>query len=274
MNSHFLTNEKKEPIPPTKTLDLRKTFIKYQQHGQPVILMATGSTTKDEERLAKLWDAYESQERELEQAQKKIEGLGAQLTDKDRIIETLRKVVDDRDKELRDSQVKLAELETVRSKFEPKISELETLYAHEKERYSKLFAITEELEEELAISKKAIENRDRWFNSNLAYLKNITSILDERVKLIDTTAHTRDVTTAAVTENPTPAVESDKGPLTEDEAVAEFCKMGGMTENRAHSLYNAGFKSKSDLSKASVVELSKVEGISPTLARKIKTEAL
>lgn len=52
------------------------------------------------ERLMKLWDAYESQELELQGAMKKVNSLESRNSDKDRVLETLRELVESKDKEI------------------------------------------------------------------------------------------------------------------------------------------------------------------------------
>ncbi len=56
---------------------------------------------------------------------------------------------------------------------------------------------------------------------------------------------------------------------TKDEAIESFCKIPGVGRSKAELLYSAGFTTIEKLQAASVEELSKINGISPMLARSI-----
>ena len=80
---------------------------------------------KEQERLTKLWDAYEIQERDFEQAKEKIKVLDDIVAEKERIILSLRQVAENRDAEIRDLEIKVSSLERENSSFEPKFKEME-----------------------------------------------------------------------------------------------------------------------------------------------------
>ena len=147
--------------------------------------MVKESPEKQEERLAKLWDAYETQERELAAADVEINRLKDELGEKEKITATLKKVVEGRDRELRDSELRLTTLEEAEKKYQPKIDELTNLLKEEKARYAKLFAITEELEGELSESRRQVSLRDQWFRRNVAALEGIGKAIKDRTILLE-----------------------------------------------------------------------------------------
>jgi len=57
-----------------------------------------------------------------------------------------------------------------------------------------------------------------------------------------------------------------------EEVISQFTQLEGVGRKKAEALYEAGFRSLEELKKASVEELSKVEGIGETLAKKIKEQ--
>ena len=252
---------------------------------------------KDQERLAKLWDAYEAQEKEYESSLKKISVLEAKIKEKDRINETLRKVVEARDQELRELEIKSTALEQSLARTEPKVDELTRTHKLEKERYTKLFAIAEELEEELAVARKEIEARDQWYKRNISVLENLSGSIKDRTLLIESAKNLRDsdrplnVASLRPTdsgEEPTfEKVTEDAGdetvevkfetistePVsTPEDFMDTLLKIPGMDRPRAEALQTAGFGTLDNIKNSTTRELCEVEGISPTLARKIKTE--
>lgn len=318
--------------------------------------MAEGDTSKDQERLAKLWDAYEVQEKELELSIKKISTMETKIEELDRVNSVLKKAVEDRDKEIRDLELKIIAMEEESSKFQPQLDEISRLYKEEKERYSKLFTITEELEEDLARMKKENEIKDKWFERNVGMLENLReSIVDRNVKLtemekesppvgdhilpkgevamlgpaktiqkgegaeVDPTTETRTASESVGTEIRTEIKEAtkdekdemitfstvklekeeEKAPIEEaqtpigepeppttrtviplttesdealkNETIYEFTKIPDIDPLIAESLYDAGYTNINKLKATSTEDLAQIEGISPTMARKIRT---
>jgi len=255
-----------------------------------------GETQKDQERLAKLWDAYEAQENEYEGVLKKISVLEAKIKEKDRINETLRKVVEARDQELRELEIKSTALEQSLSRAEPKVEELTHSHKVEKDRYGKLFAIAEELEEELTVSRREIEARDEWYKRNISVLENLAASVQDRAYLVESaknlkeTLPTLDISkmkpkdgdsatfTKVAEEKDTAETKevkiSSAVPSTSEDMIDVLLKIPGMDKPRAEALKGAGFDSLEKIRESTTRDLSEVEGISPTLARKIKTELL
>jgi septal ring factor EnvC (AmiA/AmiB activator) len=239
--------------------------------------MAENDLAKEQERLAKLWDAYEVQEREYREALKKITRLENELREKDRINETLRKVSEARDREIRELEVKIARLEDAKSTYEPKLEELTKMYKSEKERYAKLFALAEELEGELTRTRKAIEERDRWFLAHVGILKNVDRAVRERESMIEATerlpsadAYKPGIEKLKLVET----VEVEREEVQEPErtkVIAEFKKLGELDDMKATALYNAGFTSVDKIKDAATREIAAVEGFDPELARKLRT---
>jgi DNA repair exonuclease SbcCD ATPase subunit len=253
---------------------------------------------KDQERLAKLWDAYEAQEKEYESVLKKISVLEAKIKEKDRINETLRKVVEARDQELRELEIKSTALEQALARTEPKVDELTRTHKLEKERYGKLFAIAEELEEELAVARKEIEARDQWYKRNISVMENLSGSIKDRSLLIESAKNLRDserpmsiaglkpiegeATFEKVSEDSEGETEvkfetvtaeaGDTSVSSPEDFMDTLLSIPGMDRPRGEALQTAGFGTLEKIKNSTTRELCEVEGVSPTLARKIKTE--
>ena len=281
--------------------------------------MAGSDISKDQERLAKLWDAYELQEKELELSLKKIATYEHKVEELNRVNDVLKKSLEDRDREIRELDIKVVALEEQNSKFEPKINDLTQMYNEEKKRYTKLFTITEELEEELAKAKKENEIQEQWFKRNVGMLENLRqSVIDRNIQL-------KEVVETSILNKPEgkpPIAESDAKPVAEkqktnitpplvaatvetegdkaitfkkvelekepeieaappvakpvdesmkNETIYEFSKIPNVDPIIAESLYNSGYKSLDELKIAKTEDLATINGISPTMARKIRT---
>ncbi len=268
--------------------------------------MAEKNVSKDQERLAKLWDAYEVQEKEFELAMKKIATLENKIEEFSRVNNVLKKAVEARDTEVRELELKIIGFEDEIARFGPKQKELEESYKKEKDRYTKLFTITEELEEDLARAKRELEVKDKWFERNVGMLENIReSIIDRNVRLheFDLDGFSETVKEGKGADTDTGevagAAESDTGEQKKDdekitfntvnvdiekkeetyqieepsktEMVAEFGNIPNIDLTIAEKLYDAGFTNMDKLKNTTTEEIVKLEAISPTLARKIST---
>jgi chromosome segregation ATPase len=268
--------------------------------------MANTDISKDQERLAKLWDAYETQEKELELTMKNIANLENKIQEMERVNKVLKRTVEDRDKEIRDLELKLISLEEDNSKYMPRINELEQLYKEEKERYSKLFAVTEELEDDLAKAREEIKVKDKWFEKNVGMLENIRdSIVERNIQLKDLDTKPAPAELPMREGGPAPedsvdvlkkdyekitfkTVEIEKPEKTESESkpafgtlenqgktkneiIYEFTKIQDVDTGIAEKLYDGGFTGLEKLKQATTEDIAKLEGITPTVARKIRT---
>jgi chromosome segregation ATPase len=149
---------------------------------------------KEQERLTKLWDAYEIQEKDFEQAKEKIKVMEDIIAEKERIILSLRQVAENRDAEIRDLEIRVSSLERENSSFEPKFKEMEKELKKQRDQFSKLYSLAEELDEELRYARKEIENRDDWFRDHINVFKGMCNAISSREDIIRETALKKSVT--------------------------------------------------------------------------------
>jgi chromosome segregation ATPase len=250
---------------------------------------------KERERLAKLWDAYEIQESELRQNKEKITKMSEILADKDRIIISLKHVLETRDAELRNAQIELNKLKKEREEFQPNMDELQRLYREEKDKLSKLFVLAQELDTNLSAAKQDILVRDEWFKAHVeAYRsvqkaiesydrmmkesrerkgprpqikEDIRKIVEAKAKPTETTGETKVTTKAEVA---LPLVSAE--PMTRESFIDLLTTVPSLGRSKAEALYNAGYTDLAKMSQATPRELSEVKGVSIDLARKIKRQ--
>jgi predicted flap endonuclease-1-like 5' DNA nuclease len=254
--------------------------------------------SKDQERLAKLWDAYEEQEREFNLALKKISELEKKRREMEKINATLKKVTEGRDREIRELEIKVTALEEENSQFRPELENLENLHQDDKERYAKLFAITEELEEELEAARTELEIRDRWFQKYFGQLEGFNIAMKERAIMIRESRFTSPERVRSIKferledlADDEPKAEEEEKPekvkfesVADDEAEPEAeeekaadtgADPGSLTalelidDDLAKKLIDAGITSAAKLAETSQLDLAMIEGVSPTLARKL-----
>lgn len=256
--------------------------------------------SKERERLEKLWDAYEIQEREFREAEAKINLLGKQLKEKDKIIEGLKSLLAQRDEEIRELQLEKANLRNVQESEGSASKDLKAQVADLRNKYRKLFTLAEDLESELSNAYKGIEKRDDWFNSYIGTFLNMQPAIKERKRFIT------EAEQAAPTEGRVARMESDmdtfaaepepaetssatseatKAPdmmeeedeleeigLGREDLIDVFMMIPSVTRTMAESLFDAGYKDIEDLKEAEVGDLAVLKGFNPTMARLVKKD--
>ena len=260
-----------------KNLNTFAFIPRYTSDLRGVSTMTDEELRLAKERLMKLWDAYESQEKEMAAAMARIRELEEREKDKERVISTLRELVDSKDAELRKLEVKGTSLDKESSEYRTRLQETTDLLNLEKNRYKKLYLLSQELELEVDKLTRDVETRDRWFRDNLSFLEEFPQRVNKRLEMIP--ANTQSRTTlkelGASSEKPRPAlapsvsVEEAQFEKVDprDEAMKRLMEIPGVDESKAKVLSDAGYGDIDKLKKASPFELVKLDGITPTLAR-------
>ncbi len=233
-------------------------------------------------RLAKLWDAYEALDKENKYTLAKIKELNDKAREKDRIIGTLRELIETRDTENRKLDIQKASLhnqvEDLKTRYEDQLSDLDK----ERSRYRKLYLITEDLEMEVDTLRKGVEERDQWFKANLMPLSEIPMLIDLRQKMIVR------LPSATSTNYELERIRPESGKVEKTiekeiepeettfervdekaEALMSLQELPGIDETKSKALIEAGYDSIEKLKDVSPFELVKLQGITPTIARKI-----
>ena len=135
--------------------------------------------TLELQRLEKLWDAYEQQEKDLNASLDQINVLEADIETKATMITSLQELLGERDSKLRELEVERQRQMKVEAEYAPKISEMEETIKEQTDKYDRLLSITQEMEDELDLARRALHARDSWFNLNVSSLETISDLIKE-----------------------------------------------------------------------------------------------
>lgn len=250
---------------------------------------------RERDRLAKLWDAYEVQENELRQNKEKITKINEILVDKDRIIISLKHVLETRDAELRNAQIDLNKLKKEREEYQPKIEELQRLCREEKDKLSKLFVLAQELDTNLSTAKQDILTRDEWFKTHVEAYRGMQKAIESYDGMIKESREKKDVRPhireevrkiveakakpAEITEKkeivPTPEITvptASTEPMTKEAFIELLMTVPSLGRSKAEAIYDAGYTDLAKIRQSIPRDLSNVKGVSIDLARKIKRQ--
>ena len=97
--------------------------------------------TLEQQRLEKLWDAYEQQEKDLNASLDQINILEADIETKATMITSLQELLGERDSKLRELEVERQRQMKVEAEYAPKISEMEETIKEQTDKYDRLLSI-------------------------------------------------------------------------------------------------------------------------------------
>ena len=137
------------------------------------------SLSLEQQRLEKLWDAYEQQEKDLNAALDRINFLEADIETKETMITSLQELLTERDTRITELEVERQRQIKVEAEYEPRIQAMDTTMNDQTEKYDRLLSITQEMEDELDLARRSLHARDSWFNSNVSSLESIAEVIKE-----------------------------------------------------------------------------------------------
>ena len=219
----------------------------------------------EQERLAKLWDAYQIQEKALKEATDAIRKLETDRELKTKEVQSLNEMVEKRDKQLREMEREVTNLQKITADYKPKLESCEAALGKEKDKLAKLYDVAQEMEEELGLKTKAVEQRDTWFLEHFSFFEGVGDVL----------AKWKEVAEARLMkEEMVKKLSGGREPtdLKKAGVLAELASLESVDDDTAALLYDAGFTSLEALRKARSFELVAIQGISPTKATKIFQE--
>ncbi len=219
----------------------------------------------EQERLAKLWDAYQIQEKALKEATDSLRKSETDLELKEKEIESLNEMVEKRDKQLREMEREVTNLQKITADYKPKLENCQVALKKEKDKLAKLYDVAQELDEELQVKNRALEQRDGWFLEHFSFFENVGDVLKKW----------KDVAEARLMkEEMVKRMAGGKEPtdLKKEGILAELGSLESVDDDTAVLLYDSGFTSLEALRKARSFELVAIQGISPTKANEIFQE--
>ena len=213
------------------------------------------SLSLEQQRLEKLWDAYEQQEKDLNAALDRINFLEADIETKQTMITSLQELLMERDTKLRDMEIERQRQGKVEAEYEPRIKVMEDTMNDQTEKYDRLLSITQEMEDELDLARKSLHARDSWFNLNVSSLESISEVIKEW---------------RSIQAGKYPAVGKTSGHGGgKPEFVEAVSKIKGLGTIKAENLYDSGFHTVDDLKAASLDDVSSVIGFTKLSASKV-----
>ncbi len=209
----------------------------------------------EQQRLEKLWDAYEQQEKDLNASLDRINILESEIETKETMISSLQELLTERDAKLRQLEVERQRQGKVEAEYEPRIKKMDDTISDQTEKYERLLSITQEMEDELDLARKSLHARDNWFNLNISSLESITDIIKEW----------RNIQGGKF-----PTVKETSGlGGGKSEFVSQVAKIKGLGAVKAENLYDSGFHTIGDLKAATVNDISSVVGFTKMSATKV-----
>ena len=141
--------------------------------------------SEESERLLKLYDAYEIQEKESLNLKAEIEVLEKEIVEREIEKEGLEGLLDEKDNRLRELELRSAKSSKQVDFLEPELQKMEEKFTREKERLGKVFNIAEELDNDLRLAVTEMKARDDWYVSHMALFEDLNKAIKVRYELIE-----------------------------------------------------------------------------------------
>ena len=110
----------------------------------------------EQQRLEKLWDAYEQQEKDLNASLDRINYLESDIETRQTMISSLQELLTERDAKLRELEIQRQRQSKIAAEYEPKIKEMQGIIEDQTEKYERLLSITQEMEDELDLARQSL----------------------------------------------------------------------------------------------------------------------
>ena len=137
------------------------------------------------ERLVKLYDAYEQQERDIVGLRAEIEVLEKEVIDKEIDREGLEQLLSEKDNRVRDLELANAKAAKRIEHLEPELEKMEEKYTREKDRLARVFEIAEELDGDLRLAVAEMKARDDWYVSHMQIFEDLNRAIKTRYDMIE-----------------------------------------------------------------------------------------
>lgn len=219
----------------------------------------------EQERLAKLWDAYQIQEEALKEANDEIIKMETELELRDKEVTSLNEMVEKRDKTLREMEREITNLQKITAEYKPKLANCQESLGKEKKKLAQLYDVAQELDEELQLKSKALDQRDKWFMDNIKVFENMCQTIKERKEIAEARMLKEEMVQRMV--GGTEPTDINRSGI-----ITELTSIQPITDEIANVLYDAGFTTLEALKNARRYQLVAIDGINATTANEIFQE--
>ncbi|MEE3083138.1 MAG: hypothetical protein VX320_03485 [Candidatus Thermoplasmatota archaeon] len=137
------------------------------------------------ERLVKLYDAYEQQEKEIVGLRAEIQVLEKEVIDKEIERESMEHLSKQKDDRIHDLEMTATKAQKRVEHLEPELEKMEERFTREKDRLGKVFEIAEELDSDLRLAVAEMKARDDWYVSHMQVFEDLNRAIKTRYDMIE-----------------------------------------------------------------------------------------
>jgi hypothetical protein len=178
---------------------------------------------EETERLLKLYDAYELQEKEMVNLKAEIEVLEKEIVGREIEKESFETLLSEKDNRIRDLELRATKSSKQVDFLEPELQTMEEKYSREKDRLGKVFGIAEELDNDLRLAVVEMKSRDDWYVDHMGLFEDLNKAIKIRYEMIERSVEAERQSQhmqRAITDRMEELIESRAAEMTIDEAEA------------------------------------------------------
>ncbi len=144
-----------------------------------------GRLGEETDRMLKLYEAYDQQQKEIVNFKAEIEVLSKEIVDREIEKESLESLLNEKDNRIRELELKSSKSSKQVEHLEPELAKMEEKFSREKSRLGKVFNIAEELDNDLRLAVSEMRARDDWYVSHMALFEDLNKAIKERYEMIE-----------------------------------------------------------------------------------------
>lgn len=195
------------------------------------------------DRLQKLYHAYEQQEKELVDLKAEVEVLEKEIVDREIEKEAMDNLLMEKDLRIREIELSATKSQKRVEHLEPELEKSEEKYSREKDRLGKVFAIAEELDNDVKVAVAELKARDAWYVSHMSLFEDLNKAIKERYEMIEQaveTERTAQSRTAAFAERMDDLVEQRAAEMTIEDAQETVSSIKGAASSEEEIVVPVG----------------------------------
>ena len=141
--------------------------------------------SEEQERLLKLYTAYESQEKEVIDLRAERDVLEKEVIEREIEKESLQSLLREKDTRIQELELRSSKATKQVEHLEPELRTAEEKLTRERDRLGKVYGIAEELDNDLRLAVTEMKARDEWYVAHMSLFEDLNKAIQERYTMIE-----------------------------------------------------------------------------------------
>ena len=141
--------------------------------------------SEEQERLLKLYPAYEAQEKAVIDLRAERDVLEKEVIEREIEKESLQSLLREKDTRIQELELRSSKATKQVEHLEPELRTAEEKLTRERDRLGKVYGIAEELDNDLRLAVTEMKARDEWYVAHMSLFEDLNKAIQERYTMIE-----------------------------------------------------------------------------------------